>query len=94
MIYLVASSFELFWVVSTCCSTVPLELCLLAKAGLVTHRGNLNYQDCRRVLLDGLVEDAPDLLDDKVWQEWMVFCFFVLLSEKVCVTLRRVTSVL
>ena len=23
------------------------------KAGMVTRRGNLNYQDCRRVLVDG-----------------------------------------
>ena len=41
----------------------------------MTHRGNLNYQDCRRVLLDGLVEDAPDLLDEKVWQEWTALVF-------------------
>ena len=26
---------------------------------MVTHRGNLNYQDCRRVLVDGYVEDGP-----------------------------------
>ena len=33
---------------------------------MVTHRGNLNYQDCRRVLVDGYVEDGPNFLDDKV----------------------------
>lgn len=33
---------------------------------MVTHRGNLNYQDCRRVLIDGYVEDGPNFLDDKV----------------------------
>eukprot|EP00438_Fugacium_kawagutii_P020118 Skav226970 [mRNA] locus=scaffold51:356186:370706:- [translate_table: standard] len=44
------------------------ELCLSGEifAGMVTHRGNLNYQDCRRVLIDGYVEDGPNFLDDKV----------------------------
>ena len=32
---------------------------------MVTHRGNLNYQDCRRILLDGYVADAPNILDDE-----------------------------
>ena len=44
---------------------------------MVTHRGNLNYQDCRRVLVDGYVEDGPNFLDDKVgrcWTEGLV-CF-------------------
>eukprot|EP00435_Cladocopium_sp_Y103_P016243 s285_g4.t1 len=38
---------------------------ILVKAGMVTHRGNLNYQDCRRVLIDGYAEDGPNFLDDK-----------------------------
>ena len=59
----------------------------------MTHRGNLNYQDCRRVLLDGLVEDAPDLLDEKVWQEWMALVFFTF-CEKVVMGVRTLTSVL
>ena len=36
---------------------------------MVTHRGNLNYQDCRRILLDGYSNDAPDLLAEKAEEE-------------------------
>ena len=42
---------------------------------MVTHRGNLNYQDCRRVLVDGYVEDGPNFLDDKVGRCWSVDWF-------------------
>ena len=44
---------------------------------MVTHRGNLNYQDCRRVRVDGYVEDGPNFLDDKVGRCWTVglVCF-------------------
>ncbi len=29
---------------------------------MAAHRGNLNYQDCRRTLTDGYEEDQVDLL--------------------------------
>ena len=32
---------------------------------MVTHRGNLNYQDCRRVLVDGVGDGKVSILDDE-----------------------------
>ena len=45
--------------------TCPFNLkdrIMLPEVGMAAHRGNLNYQDCRRTLTDGFEDDGVDYL--------------------------------